>query len=415
MKSYQAACQHHKDLTIARNIPIKIIPAFLEPTTPVASEKKKFYNVFILGQSGTGKSTFVNAMTNYLQYESLNKALAAGKPTCIIPCKFEVQDDDYKSTIVNVGDATNSSENFNDLGHSVTQKPQEYKFNANKNEIVHLFDTPGLADSRGINQDDINLDLIRKAVFEVDCLHALCFVLKANESKLSASLETTMQSLLSFFPPNAFELIIFCFTHSRGSGYTIGDTIKPIRTFIDNFNQSNNVMLPFGKENIFCMDNEGFRFLCAKFRNIAYTTTSSQEYELSWQKSRDASFKFINHLKTMKPFYIKIFYDDFIGMFKIWANNIRNDRNISSERINRFGKTALFLQQVFLGNDAEKYLEFAVSKGYKIPARSSLSCLFIMNLMRQECADRDTQYDIREAIKTFLVSYTINNFLATDL
>uniref|UniRef100_A0A914XZ99 G domain-containing protein n=1 Tax=Panagrolaimus superbus TaxID=310955 RepID=A0A914XZ99_9BILA len=133
------------------------------------------YNVLIMGPSGAGKSTLVNGIANYLKYQTLREAELHDQVTCVIPCQFEVQDDEYKSHKVSLGKAEETEENFNSLGHSVTQRPKNYYFPIDNKEFIHIIDTPGLADSRGVEQDNINLELIRKAIINVGQLHALSY------------------------------------------------------------------------------------------------------------------------------------------------------------------------------------------------------------------------------------------------
>ena len=49
----------------------------------------KVYNILLMGQTGTGKSTFINSISNYLMFETLKEAMES-KPTCVIPAKFDL-------------------------------------------------------------------------------------------------------------------------------------------------------------------------------------------------------------------------------------------------------------------------------------------------------------------------------------
>ncbi|KAM6525971.1 hypothetical protein FSOLCH5_002099 [Fusarium solani] len=55
------------------------------------SLKSNSVNILILGETGVGKSTFINGFINYLKYNTLDEAIAAGRLTAVIPCSFSTQ------------------------------------------------------------------------------------------------------------------------------------------------------------------------------------------------------------------------------------------------------------------------------------------------------------------------------------
>lgn len=45
-------------------------------------------NILVLGETGVGKSTFINAFANYIHYSSLDDAVEQEAVRCVIPTSF---------------------------------------------------------------------------------------------------------------------------------------------------------------------------------------------------------------------------------------------------------------------------------------------------------------------------------------
>jgi hypothetical protein len=51
--------------------------------------------------------------------------------------------------------------------------------------------------------------------------------------------------------------------------------------------KSTGVSIPIGKDNIFCFDNEAFRFLAAVQHGVNFTEEEVRDFSSSWERSSD--------------------------------------------------------------------------------------------------------------------------------
>ncbi|CAF4973748.1 unnamed protein product, partial [Rotaria sp. Silwood1] len=192
-------------------------------------------NILLLGESGVGKSTFINAFVNYLIYKTLETA-EQDKPVVLIPVSFLITTgSDFHEHTVKFGDPDSyHNEDFDHPGQSVTQKCKSYVFHLNhiNTTKIRIIDTPGFGDTRGVHQDDANMQHILEYINDLTHLDAICFLLKPNTSKINYFFVTCLNQLLDFLGSTARENIIFCFTNARSTFYTPGDTVPLLKSIL---------------------------------------------------------------------------------------------------------------------------------------------------------------------------------------
>jgi GTP-binding protein EngB required for normal cell division len=255
-------------------------------------------NILLLGETGVGKSTFINAFANYLTFNTLNEA-QSNKPMVLIPVSFLLTvGDNFEEHVVKFGDADPANnEDFDHPGQSVTQHCRSYTFNINHNNGKQLciIDTPGFGDTRGIDQDDRNMQHILEYIQTFSHINAVCFLLKPNESRLNIFFRSCLTQLFSLLGPTIADNIIFCFTNSRSTFYTPGNTAPLLKQMLASLSMDK---VPFKKENTFCFDSESFRYLVARQNHIPFTDDDKQEYKMSWINSVTEVNRFIRYIRN---------------------------------------------------------------------------------------------------------------------
>ncbi|CAF2147784.1 unnamed protein product [Rotaria magnacalcarata] len=129
------------------------------PSAPQSSIDYKYISILLVGESGVGKSTFINAFANYLTFSTLNQA-QFNQPIVVIQVSFLMTvNDNFDEQLVKFGD-TDSNEDHSNSGQSVTQQCKSYVFNFSRGKLLRIIDTPGFGDTRGDTQDEHNMEAI---------------------------------------------------------------------------------------------------------------------------------------------------------------------------------------------------------------------------------------------------------------
>lgn len=266
---------------------------------PVRKEK---LNMLLLGESGVGKSTFINSFINYLSYASIQEAQVSPE-LYLIPASFTYTDDDYVSHKIVTGKQDDNEVHV--TGQSATQECRTYRFEL-ENHTINIIDTPGIADVRGIQQDEHNLELILsylEANFE--SIDGICILLKPDTHRLSVNFRFCVKGLLCQLHKDAKDNIAFCFTNSRSTLYKPGETLPSLRVLLEDVKMKSGIIVPCDKHNIFCFDNESFRFLCMIRHQKEFDQGQINDFEHSWDHSVKETCKLFKFINKCNPHNVK--------------------------------------------------------------------------------------------------------------
>ena len=225
-------------------------------------------NILLLGETGVGKTTFINAFVNFLLHETLDDALQ-GDLKVLIPCSFTVTDKvSFDSVKVLVGTPDNNEDNEID-GRSATQGCRSYIFRLG-NRWIRLIDGPGVGDTRGADHEARNFENILTYISQYEHLNGICILLKPTITRLSIYFRYCVKELLRHLHVNAKDNLMFVFTNARASFYQPGDTTPILKGLLKDLHAKNGVEVPFTHDNTFMFDNESFRFLAACKHGITF-------------------------------------------------------------------------------------------------------------------------------------------------
>ena len=275
---------------------LMILPSTIEPPDPI--------NILLLGETGVGKSTFINALVNYLTFDSLQAAESTQQPITLIPVSFLMTTGHNfdECTVQLESNHPPNDEYFNNFGQSVTQHCRSYiiELKNHQGRKLRLIDTPGFGDTRGVQQDDCNMQHILEYITNLTHLNAICFLFKPDVSRANSLFRSCLTQILDCLGPKSEQSIIFGFTNTRATFYTPGNTAPILKSILTSMT-SNNIAMR--KDNTFCFDSESFRYLAALKNKVTFSDSDRKDYEESWTISRRESNRLIDYVSQNCPPY----------------------------------------------------------------------------------------------------------------
>eukprot|EP00299_Pterocystis_sp_00344_P008232 c3039_g1_i1.p1 GENE.c3039_g1_i1~~c3039_g1_i1.p1 ORF type:complete len:545 (+),score=75.84 c3039_g1_i1:41-1675(+) len=222
----------------------------------------KVVHILVVGETGAGKSTLINMIANYFLRGSLDDIRVA------IPTAYFAANLDFESTEANIHDRKASK----------TDACHIYKFfHENSSTWFHFIDSPGLNDTRGTQQDEINMSRILDALGKVESISAIIWVLNGKAPRFTVNVANVLTRLGGVLPDSILdEAAILAFTNTAGD-----------RTFsLEN--------LPFKPCKLVEMQNSVFSMDPAK-----WTTKALKKYRQEWDSSMSKIEQIVNFVLQM--------------------------------------------------------------------------------------------------------------------
>ena len=261
-------------------------------------------NLLVIGGTGVGKSTWINAFANYCSYETLDKAEADGG-RFPISSTFEInhpQTGNFISISSECNDFTPISQ-FAEVGESVTQIPNEYVFQYQKTKIC-IIDTPGLLDTKDVgtythNTDKEHVNNILRLLSSYNEIHAICILLKANETRLSDAFQYIITEILRHLDKNASNNIIFVFTFAASTNFKPHTTQSILEKFLTEIELP--IPLPPNKATVYCFESDSVQYLVERKNGIPPEEYDKKHATENWERSTRSTAEMIRYVCSLNP------------------------------------------------------------------------------------------------------------------
>ncbi|CAF3788580.1 unnamed protein product [Rotaria sp. Silwood1] len=139
-------------------------------------------NILLLGQTGVGKTTFINAFANYLVYKSLDEAINGQLQEVSLAWFTFFDKDTFEVKTITIG-TPNESEKEGRISQSCTRECQSFEFRINNRKFC-LIDAPSIGDIKDGLQNGRNFEDILVYISQFNYLNGICILLKPNEERL---------------------------------------------------------------------------------------------------------------------------------------------------------------------------------------------------------------------------------------
>lgn len=220
-------------------------------------EPLELSSIIILGETGTGKSTFINNLCQ--------------KPKCKVGLGLESETEEVMGI--------NCDGEFND---------------------IFMIDTPGLNDSNGEERDEKNIYLMNDFIKNHPRIKGIIILLKFTDNKLTGSIKKSLKIFYNMFPINNFwSHVIIIFSHFYDMNHD--EKIKRKNKLIENYEKEFKKIMEQSKiEHKNFILPEGLKMYFCELKNPDKETKKEIKKGINYLKIKEKMFKKIEE-KIEKP------------------------------------------------------------------------------------------------------------------
>ena len=263
-------------------------------------DERTTVNLLFLGETGAGKSTWINGFANYVSYETLAASEEAGGFFPISATFHNMNPATYDEQVITTDKRVFHGDHT--AGHSVTQEPRTYSF-THGDLTINVIDTPGLSNTEdaktGTHDNDMqHVDDVLHFIGRFDKLHAICILLKANQSRITAGFAYCITEILRNLHESACNNVIFIITNARSTYFKPGNTYSTLKNFLKE-NKLDRIKL--NPDTIYCVENDIVQHIAEFINECPHEEDEHMMAEESWKRSAKATVDMLTYIQSLTP------------------------------------------------------------------------------------------------------------------
>ena len=232
-------------------------------------QKDKPYKMVLIGETGAGKTSFVELLLNYAK-------------------QFGMENFDLEkvSSFVESGAVVMEKKSWE------SDTTQSKKYEAKFGEfMLDIIDTPGFADTRGEDQKKENIANIINKVKKELYVNSVCLIISGTQVRLTSVMKEVVTEIVSILPPDVLRNIIIVFTKTRDK-YSLKFDLKVLKE---------EFQLSVPKDFIFMIDNPYTRLQTVQERGDELDQEDKEMLSSDFATAHKTLEKFFTVTKRLKP------------------------------------------------------------------------------------------------------------------